>query len=222
MADRERRASRGVLRPWIGEPPPNEPPVLDGYTVVAREQFDIVRMSLVGLVAMLGWWLVFAALIEWLGGREIGRFIVTFWSFVGGVVIALVLVPLLHEAVHGLAAMTVGERPSFGIGPGFFYTTIQRPVNKPAYLLIALAPLVILSVAGVALAAVWDELAGLALLFLIVNASGAIGDLWMAWRIAFQPGDALFVDLAEGFAVLVPSDPASDGGVSDYSSGSRV
>jgi hypothetical protein len=119
-------------------------------------------------------------------------------------VIALLLVPLLHEAVHGLAAMLAGVKPSYGIGLGFAYTTFPDPVGKRPYLAIGLAPLVVLSALGIPLAAIWEGGTGAVIFFLVVNAAGAIGDLWMSSKIVRQPADALFVDLADGFAVYVP------------------
>jgi hypothetical protein len=158
------------------------------------------------------WWVFFSVMVGLLGGRYISGFVVTLPNLLLGAVIALLLVPLLHEAVHGIAALLAGVRPSYGIGPGFAYTTFPDPVGKRPYLAIGLAPLVVLSAIGLPLAAVWDAGAGLVLFFLVVNAAGAIGDIWMSWRIALQPPDALLVDLADGFAVLVPASGSSDAG----------
>lgn len=192
------------FRPWFGDPPRTDPPVVSGFRLATHLRFDMISGSIVGTVLIPFWWVLFSVMVGLLGGRFISGFTITPANFLLGAIIALVLVPLFHEAVHGLAAMACGVRPSYGIGPGFAYTTFPDPVGKRAYLVIGLAPLVVLSVAGVALAAVWDAGAGAVIFFLVVNAAGAIGDLWMSWRVAFQPRDALFVDLADGFAVLVP------------------
>jgi hypothetical protein len=197
------KASR--LRPWIGEPPRTNPPDVDGYRLLDHLRFDMVQGSIAGMVLIPFWWVFFSVMVGLLGGRYISGFVVTLSSLLLGAAIALVAVPLLHEAVHGLAAMLLGIRPSYGIGPGFAYTTFPDPVGTWAYLTIGLAPLVVLSVIGVPLAAVWNAGAGTVIFFLVVNAAGAIGDLWMSWRIALQPSDALFTDLADGFAVFVPA-----------------
>lgn len=195
----------GRLRPWIGEPPRTSPPEVDGYRLVAHQQFDMLQGSIVGMVLIPFWWVFYSVTVGLLGGRYVSEFVVTPSSLLLAIVIALIAVPLLHEAVHGITAMLAGIRPSYGIGPGFAYTTFPDPVGKRVYLMIGLAPLVVLSAIGLPLAAVWDAGASAAIFFLIVNAAGAIGDLWMSWRIAQQPSDALFVDLADGFAVLVPA-----------------
>jgi hypothetical protein len=170
----------------------------------------MMQGSIAGMVLIPFWLVFFSALIGLVGGRYMDEFAITVTNMLLGAFIALVVVPILHEAVHGIAAMLCGVRPSYGIGPGFAYTTFPDPVGKRAYLAIGLAPLVVLSLIGVPLAAGWDHAAGAVLFFLIVNAAGAVGDLWMSWRIVLQPSDALFVDLADGFAVLVPESTPSE------------
>ncbi len=201
-AAQDKKAVR--LRPWIGEPPRTSPPNIAGYRLKTHQRFDMWRGSIAGMILIPFWWVFFSVTVGMLGGRYISEVAVTLPNLLLGSVVALVLVPLLHEAVHGFAAMLAGVRPSYGIGPGFAYTTFPNPVGKRPYLMIGLAPLVVLSAIGLPLAVVWDAATGMILFCLVVNAAGAIGDLWMSWRIALQPGDALFVDLADGFAVFVP------------------
>ncbi|HYI14082.1 MAG TPA: DUF3267 domain-containing protein [Thermomicrobiales bacterium] len=205
-ATKREKAAR--IRPWIGEPPRTSPPEIDGYRLNTHQRFNMLQGSIVGMVLIPFWWMFFSVTTALLGGRYISGGTVTLSNLLFGIVIALVLVPLLHEAVHGIAAMLAGVRPSYGIGPGFAYTTFLDPVGKRPYLTIGLAPLVVLSAIGLPLAALWDAATGAILFFLVVNAAGAIGDIWMSWRIAFQPRDALFVDLADGFAVFVPEPTA--------------
>jgi len=193
-----------VVRPWIGEPPRTHPPEVDGYRLHGHMRFDMIQGSIAGMILIPFWWFFFTVAVGMIGGPYLSEFTVTLPDFLLGIIIAVILVPLIHEAVHGIAAMLAGVRPSYGIGPGFAYTTFPDPVGKRAYLAIGLAPLVVLSVIGVPLAAVWETGTGAILFFLIVNAAGAIGDLWMSWRIALQPRDAVFVDLADGFAVYIP------------------
>src|SRR5690606_29319888 len=98
----------------------------------------------------------------------------------------------------------VGARPFYGVGPGFAYTSFREPVSPRAYRAIGLAPLIGLSILGVAVMVLWPSLALATLVFLVGNASGAMGDLWMFWRLRGLPADAQIYDLADGFAVLVP------------------
>jgi hypothetical protein len=119
--------------------------------------------------------------------------------------------PLAHEAVHGLVARLLGARPRYGLGQGFAYTTFEKPVSRDEYLAIGLAPLVVLSGLGLGLLRGAPELAGQTLTLLVGNASGAAGDLWVAWRVLSLPREARVRDLADGFAVYLPLE-ASDSG----------
>jgi hypothetical protein len=192
------------LKPWIGDPPRTSAPEIPGYVLVAHERFNMGHGAIAGFVLIPVWTFVLVAAIGALGGRTDYAAALTIPNLLLGALIALALVPVLHEVVHGLVAILLGARPSYGIGPGFAYTTFREPMGRAAYLTVGLAPLVVLSAAGVALAARWDTGAGWCLFFAVVNASGAVGDLWMSWRIVRQPRGARYVDLADGFAVLLP------------------
>lgn len=196
------------MRPWIGRPPRTEPPEMPGFVQVAHARIDLIQLSIAGIVLVPFWWFVFDRLVRLVSGA-------TFHTSVGlvevvvGAFVALLVVPVIHEAAHGLAAILIGVRPSFGVGPGYAYTTVHEPLGRYAYLAVGLAPLVLIGAGGVGLAAVWPSIAGWLVFACVVNAAGAIGDLWMAWCILRLPRDAIFVDLADGFAAFVPSAPAN-------------
>lgn len=194
------------IKPWIGDPPRAQAPELAGYRQVAHERFDIVRGSVAGVVLLPFWAFLFVAVIALLGGRDSYGADITLVNAAGGLFTVLIAVPVLHEAVHGLTAMLCGAKPSYGVGPGFAYTTFREPIPRNPYLAIGLAPLIVLSVLCVVIAVRWDAAAGWLVFFAVVNAGGAIGDLWMSWRIVRQPRSAVFYDLADGFAVLVPDE----------------
>lgn len=193
------------LRPWIGEPPHAVAPVLPGYKQIAHERLEIGKMTISGLLLIPVWAIGFTALLALLGGRR--EFEMSFepWGFLwlAGLLVAVIVV---HELVHGLTAALFGAKPAYGVGPGFAYTTFLESMSKVAYLAIGLAPLILISVAAVAGALIWPAAAGWLLVVAIINASGAVGDLWMAARILRAPSDARFYDLADGFAVYVPEE----------------
>jgi hypothetical protein len=165
---------------------------------------NMAQVSVAGMLLIPIWLFVFVGIIAALGGRSSYDVRVTPANLLLGALIALVVVPVLHEVVHGLLAVVFRARPAFGIGPGFAYTTFREPMTRWPYLAVGLGPLVVLSVAFVALAVAWPSAGGYLLLAAVVNSAGAIGDLWMAWRILRLPRNALFYDLADGFAALVP------------------
>lgn len=183
--------------------PRREPPELPGFRMVARERIPIGRVSWIGVATVPFWLVLFILISRVLGGPRFDQFEISVLDAVVALAIILVGVPVLHEAVHGIVARLAGARPTFGIGPGFAYTTFREPVGKLAYLAIGLAPLVLLSVAGVALMVVVPSIAGKTLLFVVTNGAGAVGDLWIAWSLRRLPSDARIYDLADGFAAYV-------------------
>ncbi len=196
------------LRTLYGEPPRLDRPTLPGYRLHAHMRLDMMRVMLLGLLLLpvFAYAIVFG--IAALGGRD--SYSLNLIS-TGGVVrlvlaalVALFGVPFVHEVIHGLAVLLVGQRPSFGLGPGVAWTSFNAPVGRAAYLTIGLAPLVVISAAAILLGARYDALAGWMLFAGIVNASGAAGDLWMTWVTLRQPRHARYLDLADGFAVYVP------------------
>ena len=191
------------LRPIIGAPPHTAAPELAGYRQVAHERMDTGKLSIAGVALIPLWAVGFLAIVGILGGRSEYSFEFT-WRGPFLLLALVVAVTLLHEVIHGVVAAALGARPAFGVGPGIAYTTFLEPMNHAAYLSVGLAPLLFISVAAVAAALVWSAAAGWLITAAIVNASGAIGDLWMAYRIIRSPRGARFYDLADGFAVLAP------------------
>jgi len=196
------------IRPWIGDPPRTDPPEHVGYVELSRERLRMGPMTVVGFVLIPVWWYVIATLVMLAGGSKSLSFAIDGRSLVFGLLIALVAVPVIHELIHGVAGKLVGVKPAYGVGPGFAYTTFREPLGKWQYLAVGLAPLVVLTILSVIVAARFESAAIGAIFFAVINAAGAIGDIWMSWRIVRAPRGAIFYDLADGFAVLIP-DPST-------------
>jgi hypothetical protein len=190
---------------WFGVAPRAAPPTVPGYVLCAHVRAELLSLSVCGAVLVPLWAFVFAALVGALGGRSNFTVRMTPTNIVLGVLVAVVAAPVVHELLHGLAARLVGARPTFGAGPGYAYTTFDELLHRGPFLVVGLAPLATVSVVAVALAVVSDRLAGWLVFFAVVNAAGAIGDLWMTGRVLRLPRHALFCDLADGFAALTPT-----------------
>lgn len=195
------------LKPWIGEPPHTTPPDTPGYRQVSHEKLNITKISIVGTILVPLWAYIMVGVVLVFGGRSTYETTLTFTTFTLFFV-AVAGVIIVHEIIHGVAAVLLGTKPSFGIGPGFAYTTFLEPMKKSSYLIVGLAPLVIITILTVSAAVIWPDIAGWMIVIGTVNASGAIGDLWMTARILRAPKKALFYDLADGFAVFAP-DPVT-------------
>jgi hypothetical protein len=120
-------------------------------------------------------------------------------------VVALVLVMLIHELVHGMFYWRfAGRRPTLGIkGLGVYVaapTEVYFPRNQ--YLVVGIAPLVLLTLAGLLLVIIVPvAVVRILTLFVALNAAGAAGDLLMVARLLSYSPDTLMQD--SGSAVIV-------------------
>jgi hypothetical protein len=119
------------------------------------------------------------------------------------IVAALILgLGVVHEAIHGLAMLAFGGSPKFGvlkiggILAGLYATDPGRRFGRTQYLIICLAPLVVITPIGL-LACMLPFGAWLMVPFAGVFA-GCIGDLNITWHVLRGPRDALCEDLRDG------------------------
>lgn len=117
---------------------------------------------------------------------------------------ALLLVIIPHELCHGLGIRHFGGEPRFGLGVAYFvfpyaFATTETRFSRNQFIVIALAPLVILSILGVPVMLVfeWPWLA----LPLALNAGGAVGDLWMVLTLLSYPPTVTVVDTTTGLEI---------------------
>ncbi len=119
----------------------------------------------------------------------------------------LVVMLVIHEAIHGVFFWRfTGARPKFGIGPGYAYAAAPGwylPRNQ--YLVVGLAPLVLISLGGLALITVMPaSWIGALLALMIGNASGAVGDMAVVAWLLTLPKTALANDDGSAVTVYVP------------------
>lgn len=110
---------------------------------------------------------------------------------------------VLHELVHALAMRRMGAAPSFGadillkIAPVLYTIAPGHRFSRREYLVVALAPMIVVSGLG----AVWVAIGpfgGELVPPLALHLSGCIGDLWMAGVILGQPAETTFEDRRDG------------------------
>ncbi|GAB4575265.1 MAG: hypothetical protein Kow0077_25930 [Anaerolineae bacterium] len=114
---------------------------------------------------------------------------------------------VLHEAMHGLAMLIFGKRPRFGarLTRLVLYTTSDAYFPRTEYLIVTLAPLVVLSLLGLSGMLLMPQ--GVAIwvgIMVAMNTASSVGDLWMAGVIVRFPGETLFRDEADGMSVYLP------------------
>lgn len=123
---------------------------------------------------------------------------------------ATVLMIVLHEAVHGIAFwLFTGKRPTFGFKWVYAYAASPKGVYLPRqqYFVVALAPLTFLSLAGIVLIPVLPLLALPTLVFFLIgNAAGAIGDVWVVGWLLREPPEILLQDRGDAVFCYGPPD----------------
>ena len=120
-------------------------------------------------------------------------------DLVGMGVLLLVFVAtiIVHELVHGLFFWLFGYKVSFGLMlPIAAYTMAKNQLIKRIdYLTISLAPFVLINLVCILLLFLKIPIVSdIAVSILIINTSGAVGDLWLAKVIFSSPKKTLFYD----------------------------
>ena len=122
-----------------------------------------------------------------------------------GLLVSYVGVLVLHELVHGLFFWFVTQhRPIFGFKGLYAYAAAPEwYIPKDVFLVIGLAPLVLISLVGVALipfVPLWSV--PLLLFALTANASGAIGDIYTVYYLLRLSSATLVQDRGDNFLVF--------------------
>lgn len=130
-------------------------------------------------------------------------------------IVAYVIILPLHEAVHGLVIALLGGIPYFGakLPLALFCGAKNQLFRRNQYLMVALAPLVVISLTAIMLTLLAPVAASYVFLATVGNFSGAAGDVWTTARVLRLPPGVLIEDTADGYQVweqasAPPSSPA--------------
>lgn len=133
-----------------------------------------------------------------------------------GVTLAAILITIvLHEWLHGMTMKLFGAKPQYGFKwkQLLFYATCPgHAFQRNHYIAVALAPLVVLTIVFILGMWLLSGTGWVALLGIcgVLNASGAIGDLWMSGIALRYPTVAYIVDEQDGMRVFLPDSNASE------------
>lgn len=128
---------------------------------------------------------------------------------IGMFLLDMLITITIHELVHGLWFWVFAQhRPVFGYGPGYAYAAMPAwYFPKGQYLVIGLAPLVMLTVFGLLAALLAPEWLLVPLFWgLVINAGGAIGDVYVTMRIVREADNIWVRDRGDGFEVFRPKE----------------
>ncbi|MFW5691740.1 MAG: DUF3267 domain-containing protein [Chloroflexota bacterium] len=181
---------------------------------------DNDKLAALNLVAIILVPVFIALMIAWMMVAEAVRgSFSTSWQVpdVLLVIAALGVLPL-HEWIHGVAIRWAGHRPRFGmkgvkvglltIPYVLFATADDAYFQRDPFILIALAPVVVITLAGMALMLILpDYTLGYIALAVTINGSGAAGDLWMSVvALRYPTAHTLVQDEADRITIFVQQD----------------
>ena len=125
-----------------------------------------------------------------------------------GVILSVVSTIVLHELAHGISMQWFGARPRYGAlwKQAMFYATAPgHAFRRNDYVQIALAPLILLSILFIL--GMWFLNGTFWVIILaiagIINATGAIGDLWITGIVLRYPDTAYIIDEKDGVRVFL-------------------
>jgi hypothetical protein len=169
--------------------------VTEGNRLLWLNVLALVPLA-VALVLMGGWWLLVVRLRGSIPGSDL-----SWWV---GLLLVLLVLPL-HEGLHAAAILWAGHKPRLGakLDKGVLYATADGALfRRNQFIVIALAPIVVITLAGMALMLALPDMLGFWIgLAVVFNASSAIGDLWMVAVVLRYPPDALVRDEADGIRI---------------------
>jgi hypothetical protein len=175
-------------------------------SITLTERGLLLRLNLLALLPMaaalalmIGW----TAVIPAGSGADEGA---PWWL---NVILTLLIVLPLHELLHGAAIRLTGHRPRYGIklAQGVLYATADGAYfRRREYIFIALTPLAAITLLGLILmplvAPGWRMLIVMAV---VLNAGGAVGDLWSVWMLRRFSEDTLIQDRGDSFSIYARS-----------------
>ncbi len=125
--------------------------------------------------------------------------------------VVIIGIMLIHEAIHGAFFwIFTRSKPIFGLQLLFAYAGAPEwYIPRNQYAVIGLAPLVLITIAGFIVIILAPLSAGqLALIGITMNASGAVGDLYVSGKVMGQARNVLIQDTGVGFTMFGQLDSA--------------
>jgi hypothetical protein len=193
--------------PASGSLPDNYQEVLSWK--VTGKPIRVITLNILGVFLFVIFWVIFSGLAVSLGKLPAEGEFKFGLGEISLIVAGILLTFVLHELTHGLVMRMFGARPRYGIiwkGPMLYATSPGYAYHRNNYVVIALAPFVFIStlvVLGMWLlqGTLWVALLGICG---IVNASGAIGDIWITMIVLRYPVTAYVMDERDGIRVFLP------------------
>lgn len=175
-------------------------PELEGYKKPEKLKYNFVFLGMIGFILQIIFLIAFAFVRFWIENGYIPNQLsgsINISSSIG-LLALLVFFVSLHELVHGAAFKYFGYEVRYGaILPAAYAIAEKQFIKSRDYLLVALAPLFVLDIFAIGFFFIGiSVLSDIALFVLVINTAGAVGDLWMVYKIIRYPKDALYYDFS--------------------------
>jgi hypothetical protein len=189
----------------LGSLPDNYQEVL--YWKVTGKPVRMIALQIVGIFLFFIFGAIFSRLAVSLGNLPTeGRYGL---EEIGLAFAGILLTFVLHELTHGLTMTFFGAKPKYGIiwkGLMLYATSPGYAYRRNNYVIIALAPFIFISILVVLgmwslQGTTWVALLGICG---IINASGAVGDLWLTTIVLRYAATAYIMDERDGMRVFLP------------------
>lgn len=174
---------------------------------VTEKRIRVIAAQVLGLLSFVVFGLIFYGLAVGLGKLpskfEFGLIEIS------SVLVGLVLTLVFHEFIHGLVMQLFDATPKYGIlwkGLMLYATSPGYAFHRNTYVVVAMAPFVVISVLAVVGMWLLQGTSWVALLGLcgIINASGAVGDMWITTIVLRYAATAYVMDERDGIRVFLP------------------
>lgn len=157
----------------------------------------IILWNLLALVLFIVSIGIFGAISSDVGSLEVGLS-----DLLLGLLLTFVFMTA-HEFVHGLVMQRFGGSPKYGmkmlgkVFPVAYATSVGTRFDRRAFVLISIAPLIVITILGIGLMLILPGHAAIPLA-LAVHTAGCIGDLGMIGVVFRQPAGTTFEDMITG------------------------
>jgi hypothetical protein len=169
----------------------------------------VILAQALALVSFFLFGIIFGMLAVGLGKMPVSGSFTVGLNEIGATFVGVILTFVVHELTHGFVMHLFGAQPIYGMlwkGLMFYATSPGYAYPRNKYIVIALAPFVCISTLVVVGIGVCAGTAWVPLLAIcgVVNASGAIGDMWMTMIVLRYPPTAYIIDERDGIRVFLP------------------
>ena len=181
---------------------------LDYWKMTVSLTFEIIGISVV--ITLATYWLL-NSLYLWLTNTKPENLLnLTPYTWLTSLlfIIVFILILVAHEFIHGFIFKRFGGKPVYGAGISnyvlpYFYATDknQKKLTRKEFIVISLAPLVVISLLGFVMLLIFPSISGFIILLLTMHTGGCIGDLWMVRVLTRYPKNILVQDDKSGFVV---------------------